>query len=229
MSIRVFVFPRVRPPSTVALGFSLVELMVAMVLGIFLIGAVIVTFIAGKAASNDAEDLSRMQENVRIVSEHLIRDLRATGFADELSLTFGDLTFLNEEFGLLQDQGERLSVRYSGRGHCGERFDRFVVVENEYSVEDGELICKGRHRAGGDWEEGGSVSIISGVSAILFEPIPKDCDFSRSSENTCVGVSVKIDFDGVGGGSDEERRLELKAAFRNVILEQISSGGSGDS
>jgi len=240
MRILVVVYPGRAPARNAVRGFSLVELMVAMVLGIFLIGAVIVTFVSGRAASTDAEILSRMQENARIVSEHLIRDLRNAGFQDELSLTFGRVGLLNREFAAFGKDGEELGtelkIRYSGRGHCGERFDRFVVVENRYYVEDGELRCDGRHiphdtpdiSGNDEWDDrlgsGETVTIISGVSGILFQKLPNGCEFSlENMSDACVGVHVTIDFDGLRSGVGvETRTLELRAAFRNVVVERMN-------
>ncbi|WP_207061723.1 PilW family protein [Motiliproteus sp. SC1-56] len=61
-------------------GFSLVELMVAMVLGLLIVAAVLQTFLAGKRSYEMQEDLSRIQENGRFAIEFLTRDIRQAGF-----------------------------------------------------------------------------------------------------------------------------------------------------
>ncbi|PIE20464.1 MAG: hypothetical protein CSA61_01705 [Neptuniibacter caesariensis] len=61
-------------------GFSLIELMIAMVLGLFIVGGVIVVFIGSSQSFNSNESLSRVQENGRFALELIARDLRNAGF-----------------------------------------------------------------------------------------------------------------------------------------------------
>ena len=60
-------------------GFTLVELLVAMLLGLFLIGAIIGMFISNKEAYRINENLARMQEGARIVNELMSREIREAG------------------------------------------------------------------------------------------------------------------------------------------------------
>jgi len=57
-------------------GFSLVELMIAMLLGLFLIGGVISVFLSNKQVYRQNENLARMQENARYAFEVVGRDIR---------------------------------------------------------------------------------------------------------------------------------------------------------
>lgn len=61
-------------------GFSLIELMIAMVLGLFIIGGVIVVFIGSSQSFSSNESLSRVQENGRFALELIARDLRNVGY-----------------------------------------------------------------------------------------------------------------------------------------------------
>jgi len=223
-------------------GFSLVELMVAMVLGLFLISAVVLTFLSARAAATDAERLSRIQENVRIVSEYLVRDIRNAGFHDEGALTVWRNGLLRSEFAEIENDGGSLRVRYAGRGHCAQRFDEIVVVENRYFLDGGDLVCEGRRiRADKDLGQDGKPSwaflegqedavIISGLVDLEFEKIePADsanCEFILEDEqgryeDSCLGVRMIMTFEGLQGGPDPT--IELTAAFRNVVLERINS------
>ncbi len=60
-------------------GFSLIELMIALVLGLFIIGGVLAVFIGSSASFNSNESLSRVQENGRFALEILAEDVRNTG------------------------------------------------------------------------------------------------------------------------------------------------------
>lgn len=57
-------------------GLTLIELMVAMVIGLFLIGGVIGVFVANQQTSNTKQQLDRAQENFRFGSQTLMRVIR---------------------------------------------------------------------------------------------------------------------------------------------------------
>tara|TARA_R110001592_G_scaffold52511_6_gene160656 strand:+ start:1337 stop:2398 length:1062 start_codon:yes stop_codon:yes gene_type:complete len=61
-------------------GFSLIELMVAMVLGLVLMGGVIQVFLSSKQSYVFNEELGWMQENSRFAIEYMTRDLRMAGY-----------------------------------------------------------------------------------------------------------------------------------------------------
>lgn len=60
-------------------GFSLVELMISMVLGIILIGGVVGVFVTTSRSFNTNEALSEVQTNARIAFEWLAGDIRQAG------------------------------------------------------------------------------------------------------------------------------------------------------
>jgi len=61
-------------------GFTLIELMIAMLLGAFLIGGVMQIFIGSRQTYRMQENLSRLQENGRFVMDFITRDNRMMGF-----------------------------------------------------------------------------------------------------------------------------------------------------
>ena len=61
-------------------GVSMVELLVAMLLGIFLLYALVEILINGKQSFGSANHLSRLQENGRIATNLVISDLRRAGY-----------------------------------------------------------------------------------------------------------------------------------------------------
>ncbi|UZG43360.1 PilW family protein [Caldimonas thermodepolymerans] len=60
-------------------GLTLVELMVAIVLGLLILGGVISIFVSNRQAFRTTEELSRMQENARTAFELMARTLREAG------------------------------------------------------------------------------------------------------------------------------------------------------
>lgn len=69
-------------------GFSMVELMVAMVIGLMILAAVSTVLVNSKKNYTTQDSLARLQENARFVTQILTRDLRMAGYfgcADEIS------------------------------------------------------------------------------------------------------------------------------------------------
>jgi type IV pilus assembly protein PilW len=62
-----------------AAGFSLIELMTAMLLSMLLIAATISVFVSNKRVYGATEGLGRIQENARIAFELMARDIREAG------------------------------------------------------------------------------------------------------------------------------------------------------
>ena len=60
-------------------GFSLIELMVAMALGLVLIGGAISVMLANKRSYQASEGMSQIQESARTTYELIARDIRQTG------------------------------------------------------------------------------------------------------------------------------------------------------
>lgn len=220
-------------------GFSLVELMVAMALSIFLIGGVTLTYLSGRATSVETEELSRMQENLRFAADFLVRDIRNAGFRDQLTLIFDQYKQIGEsyaEIGPVPGHADitGLTIRYAGRGACGQAFggdDELKLIENTYFEHSGELKCKGIETMVAVNNDGvvtsttvkeSTVTLASGVTEIVFEFLPDDktsCTFfdpKQDLPDACDGVRITLTFQG-----EEKRTAEINAAFRNVIFDKV--------
>ena len=73
--------PRARPA-----GFSLIELMVSITIGMLILSGVLVVFVNTSAARNEVERTSRQIENGRYATELLTEDIRLAGFYGELNV-----------------------------------------------------------------------------------------------------------------------------------------------
>src|SRR5258706_2424480 len=60
-------------------GFSLVELMVALALGLLLVIAMTYVYVSGKTAFTRQQQLSALQQSVRVAFEYLTYDTRIAG------------------------------------------------------------------------------------------------------------------------------------------------------
>ena len=74
--------------SSPALGFSIVELMVAMTIGLVILLATTTIFVQSKSSHTTQDSLARLQENARFAMQFMMRDLRMAGYfgcADEVT------------------------------------------------------------------------------------------------------------------------------------------------
>lgn len=60
-------------------GLSLIELMIALLLGLLVVGGAIGIFVSNRRTYNATESLSRVQENARVAFEMMSRDVREAG------------------------------------------------------------------------------------------------------------------------------------------------------
>jgi prepilin-type N-terminal cleavage/methylation domain-containing protein len=227
--------PRMLPESSFRLklnaGFTLVELMIAMVLSLFLLGGLVLTFGTGRTAALEAEQLSRAQENIRFASDYLVRDFRNAGFTDIFTITIDEREQIEQNFAeiVVVDGAPRLRVRYVGSRACGQDVGVLGPIENEYYLDGADLICRGtRAIYSASPIIGEPVVLASGLAAMEFEFLIPDADPTVTScrfENVvnpdaavCVGLRARLTFD-----MEPNRQMELTSSFRNVILNNLFS------
>lgn len=63
-----------------AKGFTLVEIMISLFIGAFILGGVMFTYIGMKQTTSDTADLGELQESGRLVMDILKRDIEMSGF-----------------------------------------------------------------------------------------------------------------------------------------------------
>lgn len=63
-----------------ARGFSLVELMVALTIGLIILSAVSMLFVSSKKTYTAQDSLARLQENARFAMQFIVKDLRLAGY-----------------------------------------------------------------------------------------------------------------------------------------------------
>lgn len=77
-------------------GMTLIEILIAMLLGVFLLAGVLQIFLNTKQTYRMQEGLSRLQENGRFAMEFISQDVRMTGFFGCLSNNFSMANVENE-------------------------------------------------------------------------------------------------------------------------------------
>ena len=207
-----------------AKGFSLVELLIALVLGLILLGGLALLIQSVSVTRVEGERLSRMQENMRFAADYLIRDIRNAGFRDEVEIRVLEFNAIGQGFAAVSEGGTVLDIQYAGRGSCAEQFIGFRPVRNRYSLGQGNrLVCTGFQPLGGSTE----VALTRGISAVSFNLIREDPDDESAGDvcnlddaNPCIGVQIALTVQGVDQADD--RSVVLSAAFRNVILPEVT-------
>jgi type IV pilus assembly protein PilW len=72
-------------------GISLIEIMISLLIGAFLLGGVLQIFIGSKQTYRMQENLTRLQENGRLALELIGRDIRMTGYWGCMTPVTGDV------------------------------------------------------------------------------------------------------------------------------------------
>jgi type IV pilus assembly protein PilW len=129
-------------------GFSLIELMIAMVLGLVLVGALINTFISSNRTYRVQEGLAQSQESARFALEILGQELRMAGYdlprgqtyleskgmADAASIT-EVLDTCNSEILRVVDHGAIAADRYFYIAPDGQSGINTLYINGQPSVE----------------------------------------------------------------------------------------------
>ncbi len=61
-------------------GMTLIEILIALLIGAFLLGGVLQIFVSSKQTNRMQENLSRLQENGRFAMNFLTKDIRMAGY-----------------------------------------------------------------------------------------------------------------------------------------------------
>lgn len=147
-------------------GFSLVELMVSMLLGLLITGAAMQLFLANQQTFALQQTLSRVQEDGQLFVRFLVSDLRRAGLEmDGVSSSYAQGVQFAQVQGMPGSSDgadfDRITVAYHGVSDCeGTQVAAMTEVVNTYFVnEDAELICDGNLTGGG------GVALLTGVEA----------------------------------------------------------------
>ncbi|MDR2365459.1 MAG: PilW family protein [Zoogloeaceae bacterium] len=106
-----------------ARGFSLVELMVSMAIGLIVLSAVFYSYIGGRSSYRLNEEIARLQENGRVVMDMLEKDLRMASYSGCSGL------------GRLRARGELSAIRNGMRvGVYADKIPGTVLGEEAYSL-----------------------------------------------------------------------------------------------
>ncbi|MDW3095892.1 MAG: PilW family protein [Gammaproteobacteria bacterium] len=201
------------------LGLTIVELMVALLLSLLLVGGVLQIYIGTKSTYRVTEGLSRLQENTRFSTEMLARDIRMAGYIpcsqpqNKLSLVnsskWWSALFENSikgfENGANPFPGETNEVLAGSDSIIILRGGNKVAAVNFYDAANDQIIMQ-RDLGGADWVEPGSLMIAcDSTTARLFQ-----AGAIQSSDPTRISIA-----DGTGTESPGNTTANLGHSFSN--------------
>ena len=172
-------------------GFSLVELMIAMVLGLLVVGAASAIFLSNQTTYRASEGVSRVQESARVAFELMAREARAaagSACSNAVELDIGDaaaLAFLNgiaivndgnnsldearDQLTMISgdDTAYRVTAATPGSVTVDLTETGLTNLDDAFEVGDRVLLCSGSVA---------SIVTLSGVSGatLSFAPLPYD-------------------------------------------------------
>lgn len=153
-------------------GFSLFELLVVLLLGTLIVGAAGQLLLTNHRAFQLQQNMSEVQETGRFAVEMIVRDLRVAGLLREDGADpGGPLVQDAYEGGTAATANDQLRFRFYGNMDCqGDTYTGTdaTLIENRYSVVDGNLICTGLIDQANDGAvdaDNTSVTLVSNVSS----------------------------------------------------------------
>lgn len=153
------------PQQSIQHGFTLVEIMVAITLSMFLVGGLVQIYSSSKRSSILQSTLAEYQENQRFALDFLNRDIRMAGFFDQSIQTSIkpvdkfhykplDATDDKNSKNATDDGSDIITVQYESDRDCmGNKIDDTIadnigpngrtIAINKYTVESETLYCEG--------------------------------------------------------------------------------------
>ena len=168
-------------------GFSLIELMIAITLGVVMMGAAL-QFMVGTTRTYDlGDDISRIQENGRIALDILVKDAenaahltsliprRRNFFLMDCSGT-GANACLRDDTQLVSSSSDRLAVQYTPYPDDGTEVDCLgttipagTLLVNVYTIDDidgdgiNSLYCQGFNASTNAWLSAAPQPLVDGI------------------------------------------------------------------
>ncbi len=209
-------------------GFTLIELMIALLIGIFLIGGLLTLVQAMKRTSTIQSGLSQLQENERLAMTLVTNVVQSTGYFPD-PLTNSQASEFPAAGSFVQGQAlygtgtgtlDTLFVRYATSGtdnvmDCsGNTQSSPTLLTNEFSLDaSGDLQCT--LTGGGDAED--SSSVITLVSGLTNMAILYGVQTNPASGNTSVDAYLNASQVSAGNYWPDVISVEVALTFKNPL------------
>lgn len=188
-------------------GVTLIELMIAMVIGLGVAGAAGQMFISSRIAYTEMQRLSTLHEHVRFATDILARDIRSAAIRSDGSIDVGWTQ---------QDEALPLEIgRPAARGCDGGLANADGMVMNRYTLAGGNLRC---NTVGASPQT--LISGVRGVSVCAIHAGRHDC----GGAGTPVALRITLLLESRTGGETFEHSVTFTVAMRNAVLALYNAG-----
>jgi type IV pilus assembly protein PilW len=205
--VRTHGFQRRRGPRTQG-AFSLVELLIALTLGLFLTGAAVGLFQSVRQLHHEQERVAQMKENLRFVSDFMARDIRGAGLRETGAL---DLQAGLEPQDTEAVEQQRFTVRKAGMNCLGETGPWVASV---YSVAGNQLRC------GNEAVPPQNQPLVGDVRSIT--AVALDASGQPDWERP-VALRIELVLESRVGSQVLSHSVEFVVSLRNAVLEHYQS------
>lgn len=180
-------------------GFTLIELMVAMVISIFVMAAIYTLFRSSSEIFTSQEQLVEVHQNIRAVLNIMTRNIRMAGFNPNRNATNATIIYANATSLRIAYDGENLTVDDD--------------VEFNYSSTDNSMKYKSYGTNGND---SGNQRFAEDISSLVFTYTLSDGSTTSSPSKPSMIRMVGIQICGKISGSYSEKYDSLQCVNSTV-------------
>lgn len=195
-------------------GFSLVELLVAMAIGLFLTAAAASLFLSAREVQQEQERITTMKENLRFATDFMTRDIRGAGLRETGEL---DLPGGLEPGEVGSPEQASFTVRKAGVNCLG---NAGPWVASVYSLHNGQLRC------GNEADPPQNQPLVSDVSSMRVVALDGQGGPDWGSP---VALRIELVLQSRARGQNLTHTIEFVIGLRNAVLERHQSIGGGAS
>jgi type IV pilus assembly protein PilW len=189
-------------------AFSLVELMVALTLGLLLTGAAASLFLTVRQIQTEQERVATMKENLRFATDFMARDIRGAGLREDGEL---DLRGALEPADPASLQQHQFTVRKSGMNCLGETGPWVASI---YSVDGNQLRC------GNDAVPPQNQPLVSGVRSMTAVALDA---WGQPDWDRPVALRIELELESRAGSQVLTHAVQFVVSLRNAVLERYQS------
>jgi len=189
-------------------AFSLVELMVALTLGLLLTTAAASLFLTVRQIQIEQERVATMKENLRFAMDFMARDIRGAGLREDGGLDFPGAL---EPADPASPEQQQFTVRKAGMNCLGETGPWVASV---YSVHDNQLRC------GNDASPPQNQPLVSGVRSMTAVALDA---WGQPDWDRPVAVSIELELESQVGSQVLTHAVQFVVSLRNVVLDLYQS------
>lgn len=189
-------------------GFTLVELLIGLFLGLFLIGGAIQIYLSSKQAYDELDRVTYLQENLRYITDTLTREFRHVSAEDTTGWETSDQITVTRDYNCLG----------TSSGATGPLYE----FELTYALQGTTLVCSDRD-VSSDTVLTTNQPVVDNVASMDVELINGDghCLTPGAGNDPAAGMCLTLVLQDIRGSNDYE--VQFTVAFRNRIIDLYNS------